>query len=281
MLDLSEVVGGLEKVARRHAVRMTDRHISRMCFWDCQRSFYLWCAALRGSEAPAGVIRFGHWTLADVFRDHRNGRLLDRAAIEATRSAWRNDARRGGECNPRRRTHSPSDQFQELGEDVVSKIVSSNVGRRVHRLIGELVGEDVVDVTEAVDRLLAAEPVSGAVRASVRLQVSQMVVVYLARFKPLDVELLAVELPLTGCQADVVFRHLRTGGVVIDEIKSSPPTARPTAQICNLVASGQARWGAEFVGVRVCPTLAPSRALLFNGDPPAAAASWPDWVQVR
>lgn len=108
-----------------------------------------------------------------------------------------------------------------------------------------------------------------------------MVVVYLSRLRPLDAELIAVELPLTGCQADVVFRHNPTGGVVIDEVKSSPTAGKPSKQIRNLVASGRARWGLDFVGVRRCPTLAPSRTLLFNGESSVAAIAMPGWLEVR
>lgn len=99
-----------------------------------------------------------------MFRDHRNGRLLDRAAIEAARTAWRNDRRRGGECDAWGSRHLHGDQFRELGEDAVSKLMSSNVGRRVHRLIGELAGQDGPDIAEAVNRLLVVEPVPGTAR---------------------------------------------------------------------------------------------------------------------
>ena len=109
-----------------------------------------------------------------------------------------------------------------------------------------------------------------------------MVNVYLKLLKPRDAQLIAAEMTLTGCVADLVWKHT-SGLVVIDEVKSGPPASvsKPPKQIRNLALSGHARWGADFVGVRRCPLLIPSKTLLYAGEPTVTVVAPPQWLEVR
>jgi hypothetical protein len=161
------------------------------------------------------------------------------------------------------------------------------VGDRVHRLIAMLVTADdpFTAINSTTRQLLKERPVSGARLGSVRMRVGSAAGTYLRRFRP-DAELVGVEEPLGAGVADLVWRHKPSGAFVVDEIKlgcGDTSGSGLIAQISRLIDGGSARWGAEFVGVRVVPLTRPVNCCLVVshcGDHLVTEAL-PAWLEVR
>ncbi len=204
---------------------------------------------------------------------HPTHQRLSFATLDAVR------VQHGGECDRTVPGHSAK-RGHEFGDDDMARLVAADTGRRVHKLLGQIAHLTDVDVAEVTDRLLLAEPVPGAVRSSIRWQVASAANVYMQRLRPLDARLIGVEVPLDGCRADLVWEHIPTGLIVIDEVKTRGQVLT-TKQIRNLVAAGYVQWPGKFIGVRRCATQQASQTVLLGGSPYVQPRTLPTWLEVR
>lgn len=207
-----------------------------------------------------------------MFRQPTNQRI-SLATLDAVRVLH------GGECDRERPGHSAK-RGHELGDDDMARLVAADTGRMVHKLLGQIAHLTDVDIAEVTDRLLLAEPIPGAPRGSIRLQVASAVNVYMQRLRPLDARLIGVEVHMDGCRADLLWEHIASGLIVIDEIKTRGQ-ALTTKQIRNLAASGYERWPDRFIGVRRCATQQASATVLLGGTPHLRSIPLPTWLEVR
>ena len=163
----------------------------------------------------------------------------------------------------------------------MATLIATEVGRRVHVLIAS-VAAGAEDPRSQAYRIVDRAPVEGAVRGSVLTAMLSAFAVYRDRLWPQDAELVGAEVLLTGCRADLVWRH-SSGQIAIDELKWSSSRRRATKQVRALAQSGGARWGASFAGVRYCPLQAVSNTDLIasNGADSVSSLVLPAWLEVR
>ena len=214
-----------------------------------------------------------------MYRNRALSPEATRAFLLEFRQQWRSQPA-AGDCTHATGGHAPRVGSTVRAEDFLAQTVACEVGRHVHRLIAGVADGSVVDRQAVACRMLDKAPVDGAVRASVLFALLSATAVYAERLFPLEADLIGVEVTLTGCRADLVWRH-STGQVAIDELKWSAASARLTKQIVALVQSGSARWGGDFVGVRRCPLQRADQTVLFSGSERPKRSSLPTWLEVR
>lgn len=125
---------------------------------------------------------------------------------------------------------------------------------RVHDLAGALVGGDNVNRR----RVLVA---TAAVHAAT----------YLRRLAPQTCSLLGCEFDTGNGRVDLAWQHEPTGHVFFDEVKTvNRPVAVPTPswveQAARYARGGVARYGSDFVGVRLLPIGSLHCSALVTGD---------------
>ncbi|MBV8980667.1 MAG: hypothetical protein JO086_07180 [Acidimicrobiia bacterium] len=126
-------------------------------------------------------------------------------------------------------------------------------------------GDGPEDVSALARQMFRAEPLGGALAASLLTRCISAVNVYLASCLPLGWELVGVEEPLAHCRLDLLWHDPVTGVLVVDELKTSrtdltnPHTATQVRALC---VGGAERWGNRFGGVRVVTLAAPRRTFM-------------------
>jgi hypothetical protein len=183
-----------------------------------------------------------------------------------TRTRWTNTCS-GGQTGVGVPPH-PS----EKGKSMWDRHISTEVGRRVHLVVAlALVGGwGQTDVVAAVRELFRADPLGGHVAGSLRTRCASLANVYVGRCVPEDGwVLVGVEERFPGTRADLVWLHVATGMVVIDELKcgrTDLTNARTARQARALVTAGHQLWAGRFGGVRVVTLGLPERSWMVAAD---------------
>ncbi|HUY08606.1 MAG TPA: hypothetical protein VMW80_04040 [Candidatus Dormibacteraeota bacterium] len=156
---------------------------------------------------------------------------------------------------------------------------ASSVGRHAHEVVGLLLGPEAQELPDeplgraigilGVTRLVISQIPARERRRAIGAEVAGAVAVYLRRFRLRSPwELMASEVPLGDKRVDLVYRNHTTGRVVIDELKFglTPSLEAVDDQAEEYLRLGQARWGTQLLGVRVCLVSAPMRSTFHSAS---------------
>lgn len=156
---------------------------------------------------------------------------------------------------------------------------ASSVGRHAHEVVGLLLDPEAQELPDeplgrairilGVTRLVISQLPARERRRAIGAEVAGAAAVYLRRFRLLTPwELIASEAPLGDKRVDLVYRNHTTGRLVIDELKFGLTTSLEAAddQAEEYLRLGEARWGTQLLGVRVCLVSAPMRSTFHSAS---------------